>query len=57
MDETTPSEVTATEAEPAPLIGAALIADERASIADLMKVDGVSQPLAERIHAAFRKGA
>ena len=30
---------------------------ERASIADLMKVDGVSQPLAERIHASFRKGA
>ncbi len=28
---------------------------ERASVADLMKVDGVSQPLAERIHGFFRK--
>jgi excinuclease ABC subunit C len=27
----------------------------RASVADLVKVDGVSQPLAERIHAFFRK--
>ena len=27
----------------------------RASLADLVKVDGVSQPLAERIHAFFRK--
>jgi excinuclease ABC subunit C len=28
----------------------------RAGVEDLMKVDGVSQPLAERIHAFFRKG-
>ncbi|HEY2050396.1 MAG TPA: excinuclease ABC subunit UvrC, partial [Caulobacteraceae bacterium] len=28
----------------------------RASVADLEKVDGVSQPLAERIHAFFHKG-
>ena len=28
----------------------------RAAVADLMTVDGVSQPLAERIHAFFRKG-
>jgi excinuclease ABC subunit C len=28
----------------------------RASVADLVKVDGVSQALAERIHAFFRKG-
>ena len=27
----------------------------RASVVDLVKVDGVSQPLAERIHAFFRK--
>ena len=27
----------------------------RASVSDLVKVDGVSQPLAERIHAFFRK--
>ncbi len=29
---------------------------ERASVADLMKVEGVSLPLAERIHGYFRKG-
>ena len=28
----------------------------RASVEDLAKVDGVSDPLAERIHAFFRKG-
>jgi excinuclease ABC subunit C len=27
----------------------------RASLADLVKVDGINQPLAERIHAFFRK--
>jgi excinuclease ABC subunit C len=27
----------------------------RAGVEDLIKVDGVSQPLAERIHAFFRK--
>ena len=28
----------------------------RAEIVDLAKVDGISQPTAERIHAFFRKG-
>ncbi|CAN7398138.1 excinuclease ABC subunit UvrC [Brevundimonas sp. LjRoot202] len=28
----------------------------RASVADLIKVEGINQPLAERIHAFFRKG-
>ena len=31
-------------------------AESRASVADLCKVEGVNQPLAERIHAHFHKG-
>jgi excinuclease ABC subunit C len=27
----------------------------RASVVDLVKVDGINQPLAERIHSFFRK--